>query len=89
MRHPERWSRASEEALPTSESARIAFNREYGWAAIPSTTYTRTGDRLEGRGTGHGLGLCQLGAQALARRGQSYTAILDHYFPGAAITRMP
>lgn len=35
---------------------------------------------LEGRGFGHGVGLCQEGAMHMARRGHSYTDILHHYF---------
>ena len=36
---------------------------------------------LEGRGWGHGVGLCQCGAQWLARQGQSYKEILQYYYP--------
>ena len=35
---------------------------------------------LEGRGFGHGVGLCQEGAMHMARTGMSYTDILHHYF---------
>lgn len=40
------------------------------------------GDQLvfEGRGFGHGIGLCQEGAMHMARSGRSYTEILHHYF---------
>ncbi len=34
-----------------------------------------------GRGFGHGVGLCQCGAQGLARQGWSYSDILAFYFP--------
>jgi stage II sporulation protein D len=44
---------------------------------------TATGFRLEGTGFGHGVGLCQVGAIARARRGDSVAAILGHYYPGA------
>ena len=41
-----------------------------------------TGDQvvLQGRGFGHGVGLCQEGAMRMARAGLSYTDILHHYF---------
>ena len=41
-----------------------------------------TGEKvlLEGRGFGHGVGLCQEGAMRMARAGRSYTDILHHYF---------
>jgi len=38
-----------------------------------------------GRGWGHGLGLCQVGALARARAGQSAAAILTHYYPGTRL----
>jgi stage II sporulation protein D len=41
----------------------------------------------DGRGFGHGVGLCQFGAQSLAQRGQGWQAILDYYYPGAEIDR--
>ncbi|MBC8404705.1 MAG: SpoIID/LytB domain-containing protein [Planctomycetes bacterium] len=40
---------------------------------------------LEGRGRGHGIGLCQVGAQALALQGRTCQQILGHYYPGARI----
>ena len=48
-----------------------------------SVSSTPTGFRLAGSGFGHGVGLCQVGAIARARRGDSVTAILSHYYPGA------
>jgi stage II sporulation protein D len=36
-----------------------------------------------GRGFGHGVGLCQTGALAMARQGYSCREILAHYYPGA------
>lgn len=43
---------------------------------------------LEGRGRGHGVGLCQLGAVAMSRRGHSYREILAHYYSGAKLGRL-
>jgi stage II sporulation protein D len=40
---------------------------------------------LRGSGDGHGVGLCQVGAQAMARAGWSAEKILAHYYPGAAL----
>jgi stage II sporulation protein D len=39
----------------------------------------------EGRGFGHGVGLCQCGAQGMAREGLDYTEILSFYYPGTRI----
>ncbi|MEZ4386495.1 MAG: hypothetical protein R3D98_02745 [Candidatus Krumholzibacteriia bacterium] len=41
-----------------------------------------------GRGWGHGLGLCQMGAVGRARAGQSFEDILAHYYPGTRLERL-
>lgn len=41
------------------------------------------------RGFGHGVGLSQYGANGLARRGADFRAILQHYYPGAELRRLP
>ncbi len=43
------------------------------------------GFRLEGRGWGHGVGLCQIGAAVMGSLGYDYREILSHYYPGADI----
>ena len=43
---------------------------------------------LHGRGYGHGAGMCQWGAIARARAGQTYEQILAAYYPGAELTRV-
>jgi len=40
-----------------------------------------------GKGWGHGVGLCQVGAYGMALRGAAYREILQHYYPGIAITK--
>jgi len=40
---------------------------------------------LEGRGFGHGVGLCQWGAHALAKEGKTPTEIINHYYPEVQI----
>lgn len=42
---------------------------------------------LRGRGAGHGVGMCQHGAAALARSGRSCRAILTHYYRGIQLRR--
>jgi stage II sporulation protein D len=43
---------------------------------------------FRGKGSGHGVGLCQWGARGRALAGQDYRTILAHYYPGAEIRRM-
>ena len=66
---------------------RAVLNQKFGERAIQSTRFalTRSGSTFTFRGTGfgHGVGLCQRGAAARARRGDSVGQILAAYFPGA------
>jgi len=43
---------------------------------------------FSGRGWGHGVGLCQYGAQAMAQKGFQWTAILRHYYPKIELVRV-
>lgn len=47
-----------------------------------------SGMKFTGRGWGHGVGMCQWGAKALAEQGKTYREILEFYYPGATITRI-
>lgn len=40
---------------------------------------------LDGRGWGHGVGLCQIGAAVMASEGYGYRDILGHYYKGADV----
>ena len=40
---------------------------------------------LHGRGWGHGVGLCQIGAAVMASKGYDYKQILAHYYPDTYI----
>ena len=46
---------------------------------------TRDGLILNGNGWGHGVGLCQWGANGMAARGLTYREILAHYYSGVRI----
>ena len=43
---------------------------------------------LHGKGWGHGVGLCQIGAAAMADKGYDYRQILMHYYRGAQLTKL-
>jgi stage II sporulation protein D len=42
---------------------------------------------FSGKGWGHGVGLSQWGAKAMAEKGMKYGEILGHYFPGTKISK--
>jgi stage II sporulation protein D len=46
-----------------------------------------TGFVFTGRGWGHGVGMCQVGAYGLARAGLSYDKILKAYYSGIDLTK--
>ena len=65
---------------------KMIVGRALGWNILKSSSFdvTRSGESFvfRGKGFGHGLGLCQEGAHAMAGKGASYRQILSHYFPG-------
>jgi stage II sporulation protein D len=68
---------------------RLAIGRTLGWDKLRSDLYEGEdlGDRVSfhGRGQGHGVGLCQAGADAMGQEGHSYREILAYYYPGTRI----
>jgi len=63
-----------------------------GYLKLASTWFDvrRDGNRFvfDGRGSGHGAGLCQWGARILAERGESYRTILARYYPGTTVEKI-
>ncbi|HEY0005258.1 MAG TPA: hypothetical protein VGB17_10660, partial [Pyrinomonadaceae bacterium] len=47
-----------------------------------------TGFVFTGRGWGHGVGMCQVGAYGLARTGWNYDKILKNYYTGIELTKI-
>lgn len=43
--------------------------------------------QIKGKGSGHGVGMCQVGALQMARYGLSYQEILAHYYPDTIISK--
>ena len=72
-----------------ADKVRWLFKR--GSTILPSCFFhiTKSGDKwiLKGKGFGHGVGLCQMGARARAQAGQSYIQILTHYYPGITLEK--
>ncbi|TDP54993.1 stage II sporulation protein D [Bacteriovorax stolpii] len=71
---------------------KAVLRRYFGNVVFPSNSFSlemkRGGFVIYGEGLGHGVGLCQMGAFALAKQGWSYKKILAHYFPGHVLKKM-
>jgi stage II sporulation protein D len=81
---------------PTFVSAtalRFAIDRALGWNTVRSDLYDLALAHgalvFDGRGYGHGVGLCQAGATEMAREGKSTRDILAFYFPGTSLRILP
>jgi stage II sporulation protein D len=69
------------------------LRRLLGWSVVWSTMiekfeFNSSGLLVEGRGSGHGVGLCQWGARGWAEAGASWTEILERYYPGSRVIRL-
>jgi stage II sporulation protein D len=77
--------------LVRGEELRQILARAFGPRAIRSTWFDVRRDdatfTFEGRGYGHGVGLCQVGALARVRAGSTPAQVLAHYYPGATIQK--
>lgn len=84
---------AGTRARVSSSSFRFAIDRALGWNRIRSDWYTvNLSDgalHFDGKGFGHGVGLCQAGAYEMAAEGRSYREILRFYFPGTEVRITP
>lgn len=96
--NPVRWTRriSPQDAAILSdhhESDRLAIGRRLGWDTVPSNNFkmreSGTEVILEGVGQGHGVGLCQRGARAMAEQGADFRKIIDHYFPNTNLGHVP
>ncbi|HXG02026.1 MAG TPA: SpoIID/LytB domain-containing protein [Candidatus Binatia bacterium] len=65
------------------------FRRLVGYDVLKSTLFAVAvdGERASfaGRGYGHGVGLCQWGAKAMAEQGYTAAQILEFYYPGTVL----
>lgn len=73
------------ERLVRGEDFRAQLSKTFGARSIRSTLFSvkREGDTLvfDGKGFGHGVGLCQAGALARIKAGATPRAVLERYFP--------
>jgi stage II sporulation protein D len=74
-----------------ASSFRFAIGRLFGWNTVRSDRYeihpTGAGLLFEGSGDGHGVGLCQIGADEMGSEKKSWREILAFYYPDTTIGR--
>lgn len=62
-----------------------------GWNRLPSTNFTLRRDNgnyvFDGKGYGHGVGLCQWSALQMSREGMTYKQILEYFYPGTKLEK--
>jgi stage II sporulation protein D len=68
----------------------VELRKKIGWERLPSTLITGLSRNngsfvFEGRGYGHGVGMCQWSALQMARDGKKYKEILEFFYPGTII----
>jgi stage II sporulation protein D len=77
------------EAEVSASALRFGIGRALGWNQVRSDSYEvglRNGALVfDGRGHGHGVGLCQAGATEMAAEGKSAREILAFYFAGTTV----
>ncbi|HEV2495488.1 MAG TPA: SpoIID/LytB domain-containing protein [Terriglobia bacterium] len=73
-----------------TEADRLKIDRSGGWSTIPGNNFELevVGESvvIQGKGQGHGIGLCQMGAFGMATGGSTFQEILDHYFPNTSLS---
>ena len=71
------------------ETAAASFRQAAGYARIKSLKLnvapTGAGWKFTGEGYGHGVGMCQWGANGMAKRGKGFLEILARYYPGTRV----
>jgi stage II sporulation protein D len=68
------------------------MRQEVGFSNIKSTLFnivlTKETVSFQGKGFGHGVGLCQHGTRQMARLGKKHNDILEFYYPTAQLRRV-
>jgi stage II sporulation protein D len=76
---------AGERVRISATAFRFAVGRALGWDTLRSDRYEIVGLEFHGTGSGHGVGLCQRGADEMGAEGRPYREILAFYYPGTEL----
>ncbi len=83
----------SRERIVRGEELREVLTAAFGARSVRSTWFEVRAHAqtflFDGRGFGHGVGLCQAGALARVKSGVRLPAILQRYFPGTKLVNIP
>lgn len=75
-----------------TEQVRVAINQVHAGAPVRSPSFSISRDGgvwvLQGRGNGHGVGVCQVGAVARIRAGARPEDVVAAYYPGTRVERL-
>ncbi|MBI5634245.1 MAG: SpoIID/LytB domain-containing protein [Nitrospirae bacterium] len=65
------------------------LRKAIGWSRLPSTNFSLSRDNnvvvFDGKGFGHGVGLCQWSSLEMAKSGVEYKDILSYFYPGTLL----
>jgi stage II sporulation protein D len=89
--------KAAEDAAEAAGAGKTYLGEEWrrllGLSSVKSLKFSvkvsETGVELDGSGFGHGVGLCQFGANGMAKQGAAAADILKHYYTGVTIGALP
>jgi len=92
--HKTHTGRATKITLTSSKGSKTVacnkFRLAVGLRSCKLTKLQLSANHLHaaGHGYGHGIGMCQDGANGMAKAGKMYDQILKNYYPGAKITTL-
>ena len=84
--------RATKVTIQTSKGSKTVSCNKFRLAIglksckIKKINMLKGSTHIEGSGYGHGIGMCQDGANGMAKAGKTYEQILKNYYPGSKLT---
>lgn len=71
-----------------SSNFSVEYHYADGTSSLSPTVEVPTSIVLHGKGWGHGVGLCQIGAAMMAHQGYGFEDILAHYYPNTNLEQL-
>ena len=90
--HKTHTGRATQFLLRTTKGSKVVSCNKFRLATglksckITKISLHANSVHFEGHGYGHGIGMCQDGANGMAKAGKTYEQILHQYYPGSKLT---